>query len=258
MKPLLILLLILSCIYCKSDTNKTSVKSEYYNNSIISNPPLETKTITIGIRYHYLINVNSNINYDGLIKRVNLYNNNLNFAFKNVIKFKWNQEILIHPFDTLTLNNLYNESMVNGTYNVYGSTIKAYSQTGYYNVYIVRTNFNVFSDILLGFTPVLNSPELTDYSVLMPKFDNTFIAYESIVDDEYLTENTLIHETGHWLSLDHPWELSDSMKIAMGLNSKSKYCINYMNYNCYTSEFTNQQLNKMYYFAKNYRKYLVN
>jgi len=258
MRPLLILLIIFNCIACIKNTNTTSVKSEYYNNSIIDTPPLESKTITIKIKYHYLINTDAIINYDGLMRRVNLYNNNLNLAFKNVINFKWNQEILIHPFDTLTLNNLYNESMINSAHNIYDSAIKSYSQTGYYNVYIVRTNFNVFGDILLGFTPVLNSPDTIDYSALMPRFDNTFIAYESIVDDEYLTENTLIHETGHWLSLDHPWELSDSMKVIMGLNSKSKYCINYMNYNCYTSEFTNQQLNKMYYFAKNYRKYLVN
>jgi hypothetical protein len=80
---------------------------------------LESKTITIKIKYHYLINTDAIINYDGLMRRVNLYNNNLNLAFKNVINFKWNQEILIHPFDTLTLNNLYNESMINSAHNIY-------------------------------------------------------------------------------------------------------------------------------------------
>lgn len=247
---------LLICVISCTDVHTPTLKPSIYNNSEVT-VELVKDSITIPVMYHYLYDTLTVNNYVELVKCVKETHKNLNTSFKKTVIFKWNSLLLYHPINEVKLPELYT-SLVNrnAKFDYLNYIINTYSFTGFYNVFIIKTEF-IPGDILLGFTPVSGNDNFATYQADQPGYDNTFVSYETIVDKEFLTENTLIHETGHWLGLEHPWELNDSTKVLMGLQNKMKYCINYMNYNCYTSEFTHQQLNFMHNFAKKYRKYLV-
>lgn len=254
MYRLLCVLVIL--IGCTNTQPNPIAKYNIYNNSTVT-VELTKDSVTIPIIYHYLYDTLTSDKYLQLVNAVTNVHKNLNLAFKKTIKFKWDIVLLYHPIDTIKLPDLYRGLVgIKSDFDYLNYIINTYSFKRYFNVYIIKTDMKP-GEILLGFTPVSANGDFTIYSSKMPGYDNAFVSYETIIDNEFLTENTLIHETGHWLGLEHPWEMNDSTKLEMGLQNKMKYCINYMNYNCYTSEFTNQQLNYMNKFAKNFRNYLV-
>ncbi len=254
MYRLLCVLVIL--IGCTNVHPNPIAKYNIYSNSDAT-VELSKDSIIIPVIYHYLYDTLTPTKYRELANHVANTHKNLNLAFKNVVKFKCDIVLLYHAIDSIKLPDLYKSLVgVRSDFDYLNYIINTYSFKRYYNVFIIKTDMKP-GEILLGFTPVSANEDFTIYSSKMPGYDNAFVSYETIIDNEFLTENTLIHETGHWLGLEHPWELNDSSKIAMGLQNKMKYCINYMNYNCYTSEFTNQQLNFMQSFAKKYRNYLI-
>jgi hypothetical protein len=133
------------------------------------------------------------------------------------------------------------------------SLVEDFERKGSVNVYIFDTY--MLADIefeLMGFTPILKS-DFEAYESVAPSLDRIFLSYSSL--DK---QNTLVHEMGHFLGLDHPWEMSTIDKDQMGLGTAKKIESNHMAYGAEVSSFTEEQLKSMHDFALNYRSYLIN
>lgn len=123
---------------------------------------------------------------------------------------------------------------------------------GTLNVFVFDTYVEEGSNAaLMGFTPIL-SAQHDKYGMLSPSFDRMYIAFKSLKN-----KTTIVHEMGHYLGLRHPWEMSDSDKIDLGIANKSDELCNHMSYNHAVNKFTKQQLDQMRVFALKFRDYLT-
>lgn len=210
--------------------------------------------LVIPIRYHFIYT--DTVNY--LLERVydistlDIVHQKLNEAYKGKIIFKRDSINRYHVYQ-YNLAELYDDYKY-GRQELWNRMVADFSEKGMYNVFIVQTDKINPITHLLGFTPVLTA-DFGEYKVVSPRYDNIAVSYIGLFD--YEAGTTVIHETGHWLGLSHPFELDYKERLALGLNSKYKICINYMNYNCFVAEFTDEQLAVQYNFAKKYRKYLM-
>ena len=119
------------------------------------------------------------------------------------------------------------------------------------NIYLAPTRMDTSTgQVLLGFTPIYSDWN-EGYAEVTPKKDNIIVSFEGLEKG-----TTLIHEMGHFLSLEHPWQLNYEEKKLLKLEKESDICRNYMNYSCFTDQFTFEQKVQMMFFAKKYRFYL--
>lgn len=123
---------------------------------------------------------------------------------------------------------------------------------GSINIYIFDT-YSKRPDgaAMMGFTPVLSRMRHT-YEHNSPQFDRIFLSYPGLKD---LT--TLVHEMGHFLGLNHPWDLNHINKHMMGLTDDDTIKKNHMSYGLNVAQFTEEQLDRMQHFAKTFRSYLL-
>ena len=123
---------------------------------------------------------------------------------------------------------------------------------GSINIYIFDT-YSKRPDgaAMMGFTPVLSRMRHT-YEHNSPQFDRIFLSYPGLKD---LT--TLVHEMGHFLGLNHPWDLNHINKHMMGLTDDDTIKKNHMSYGLKVAQFTEEQLDRMQHFAKTFRSYLL-
>lgn len=123
---------------------------------------------------------------------------------------------------------------------------------GRLNVFVFDTYTPANSNqSLMGFTPILRDKQ-EDYGAISPEFDRMYIAYESL-----LKKTTLVHEIGHFLGLQHPWEMSMHSKQQFGLVKQTDQDDNHMSYHHDVHKFTTQQIEHMRLFALEYRSYLL-
>jgi len=131
--------------------------------------------------------------------------------------------------------------------------VKNIEDKGSINVYIFDSY--VIEDLnaeLMGFTPIFRASH-KEYEQTSPTFDRIFLAYSAL-----RKKTTLVHEMGHFLGLDHPWEMTDINQDLMGLNSTASIEENHMAYGSKVEGFTSEQLDRMQHFALQFRGYLVN
>ncbi len=104
---------------------------------------------------------------------------------------------------------------------------------------------------LMGFTPIFRASH-KDYINASPSFDRIFLSYNALAK-----QTTLVHEMGHFLGLDHPWEMSEINRKLMGLESEEQVKRNHMAYGLHVDGFTHEQLERMQHFALEFRSYLI-
>ncbi|WP_235294773.1 zinc metalloprotease [Portibacter lacus] len=133
------------------------------------------------------------------------------------------------------------------------SLVENIEDQGSINIYIFDSYvIQEMNAELMGFTPIFRASH-KDYADASPSFDRIFLAYSALEK-----KTTLVHEMGHFLGLDHPWEMSDINKDLMGLSEKSDISENHMAYGPSVDGFTSEQLERMQHFAKQFRAYLIN
>lgn len=161
------------------------------------------------------------------------------------------------------LNNLYMDS--NGAYlptlhedyfldagAMLDEITEPIEQKGSINVYLFDTYVKENTDqALMGFTPILTAKQKM-YADHSPLFDRILIAYAGLN-----SKTTLVHEMGHFLGLQHPWEMNTVNKQFMGFANRDIIDRNHMSYNADVDDFTDEQLERMQDFAKRFRSYLV-
>ena len=103
---------------------------------------------------------------------------------------------------------------------------------------------------LMGFTPIFRA-EHKEYVNASPSFDRIFLAYNALKK-----QSTLVHEMGHFLGLDHPWQMNEVNKVLLGLDTEQGIEKNHMAYGVKVDHFTAQQLDRMWHFAIRFRSYL--
>lgn len=186
------------------------------------------------------------------LKEINALKDNveyLNREFEGKIKFEMNQYVVNEGFALLP--DLHREYIGVEELTV-DSLVKNIESQGSINVFIFDSY--VIEDLdaeLMGFTPIFKAKH-SDYELVSPSFDRIFIAYSALEK-----KTTLVHEMGHFLGLDHPWEMTDTNRNLMGLSSQDLTEKNHMAYGFKVSEFTDEQLEKMQHFALEFRTYLV-
>lgn len=233
---------------CKN-TNAIRISSDIITESIDS-------TLVIPIKYHFIFSDSSYITTELKSIDTSLYkiNAELNKAYNQYIHFEADSFYLytIHDY---SIEKLYNNYQYENK-KIWDSIIEKNAVLGSLNIFILKSTASKLDNTsnLIGFTPVLIY-NFYDYEKESPKYDNVIISYNDQFGSEVST--TIIHEIGHWLGLSHPFDMTVSDKIKLGLTSNYKICINYMNYNCFISEFTPEQLKVQYNFAKKYRYYLL-
>lgn len=124
-------------------------------------------------------------------------------------------------------------------------------EKGAINIYVMDTYLpEGKTAALLGFTPILKSRRNT-YSINSPRFDRIYIAFPALADP-----STIVHEMGHFLGLDHPWDMNHINLDLMGIN-EGNFKKNHMTYNLNVDHFTQEQLARMRDFAWQFRDYLM-
>ncbi len=132
------------------------------------------------------------------------------------------------------------------------SLVAEVEKVGAINIYLFDTySVDGSGRAMMGFTPVLSRKRHT-YVHNSPYFDRMFISYPGLRD-----KSTIVHEMGHFLGLDHPWEMSHINLELMGITSEEVYDTNHMTYSTNASSFTQEQLERMQHFAIEFRSYLI-
>lgn len=130
--------------------------------------------------------------------------------------------------------------------------IEPIEKSGFVNVFLFDTYIDEYTDrALMGFTPTLRARH-NIYGSKSPKFDKILIAYPGLS-----TKTTIVHEMGHFLGLQHPWEMSDVNIQFMGLQDPEVLSRNHMTYRERVDDFTEEQLERMQDFALRFRSYLL-
>jgi hypothetical protein len=111
----------------------------------------------------------------------------------------------------------------------------------------VFPTYNTDEGMLLGFTPVLRN-QLWYYEEAAPMYDALFMTYAGLNKG-----TTLAHEGGHWHTLPHVWELSESEQGDLKL--KEVWTHNVMNYGQMLTEIDNSQLVQVHTSATTIRAY---
>lgn len=208
-------------------------------------------TLNIDIVFHFILELGKeSIDYDTLLLDTAI--NKLNRAFENTIKFNLHDKIYYHT-SNMDLKELYTDYIKDSKR--YDKLIKGNSLKGYYNIFILKDPLqDALGNTLMGFTPVFVTG-FEDYIKISPHYDLVLLSYRGLF--EYNDGAALIHETGHFLGLQHVFDMEHSDMIDMGFINEYEICVNYMNYNCFSSKFTKQQLEYMVLFARYYRNYLL-
>lgn len=206
---------------------------------------------TYKITYHFLYDstgFNTSLIHDDLIFLQKTHDE-LNKGFNGIAKFDIFQIELNQYSDNLW--NLYTDYIHGGT--KWDDLILSYGVDCTINIFIVRNSDPIDGIDILGFTP--QSENYYDYQNKYPLYNGMAISYSSL--SKYNLAQPLIHEMGHFFGLKHPWELTNEELISFNLQNADNVCTNYMNYNCYTNMFTEEQKKYIKYFQNSYRKYLA-
>lgn len=242
MKHILAVLLIMSSMFMNSCAKSQSLK----NVEVTQNK----ETIVIPIIYHCFTSTQSDKKLrDSVLKSIKQIHNELNQSFDSLIYFDTAPLVIFHD-DNFNVAGLLRDVWMMGGYE-FKRLINTYNMPGYYNVYIMPTEYDGLSGTL-GVTPVLANPDSLEEK--SPFYDVTLISYEGLVE---FKSSVLIHETGHWLGLTHTFELTNDELRELGMCTIFDVCSNYMNYGCFLSQFSKGQLEEMVDYAKNYRCYLI-
>ncbi len=173
----------------------------------------------------------------------------LNEEFEDAIKFEVknffvNEGYALLPdlhqeyfsVEELTIDSLVRDIETEGAINVY-----------IFDSYVIEE----MNAELMGFTPIFRAGH-SEYENASPGFDRIFLAYSALEK-----KTTLVHEMGHFLGLDHPWEMSQINQHLMGLEDEASIEKNHMAYGHKVEGFTREQLERMQHFALQFRSYLV-
>jgi hypothetical protein len=186
---------------------------------------------------------------DGIIQRVNENVQYLNQEFEDKVKFEVKHYFIDDGFAMLP--DLHKEYFGVEELTV-DSLVKNLENKGSINVFIfdsyVEEEINAE---LMGFTPIFRTSQ-HDYRLVSPTFDRIFIAYGALEK-----QTTLVHEMGHFLGLEHPWEMNEKNKDVFGLANEEDIKENHMAYGIEVHNFTPEQLDRMQQFALEYRSYLI-
>ena len=173
----------------------------------------------------------------------------LNDEFEGVIKFEA-KEIVVNSGQAF-LPDLHKEYFGVEEKTV-DSLVRDIESHGSINVYIFDSYvIEELNAELMGFTPIFKANH-KEYVNASPNFDRIFLSYSSLPK-----QTTLVHEMGHFLGLDHPWEMSEINQSMMGLHSDSDIDHNHMAYGINVESFTYEQLERMQHFALEFRSYLI-
>lgn len=173
----------------------------------------------------------------------------LNQEFEGKVKFESNH-IFLDP-NKAYLPDLHVDAFTIDE-PIISSLVEPIQEEGAINVFLFDTYYlEGTNQALMGFTPIL-AGRYDTYAKTTPKFDRIFIAYAGLEN-----KTTLVHEVGHFLGLEHPWEMSDINLSMMGLDDHDEMEHNHMTYNQDVSSFTEEQLERMRDFALKFRGYLV-
>ncbi len=171
----------------------------------------------------------------------------LNQAFDASIVFAHPDSIIKSDKKNI-LTELY-DAYIDGDQNF--EKIRTYSKKGTINVFLMPTQEDTLNgQVLLGFTPIYQD-WFKGLEQVSPRMDNLFVSYDGIQK-----QTTLTHEMGHFFGLSHPFQMNFEERKKLSLETEKAICTNFMNYNCFVNEFTNNQVHLMNYFAKTYRSYL--
>lgn len=173
----------------------------------------------------------------------------VNQEFEGLVRFKLN-DIFIDPSKAF-LPDLHRDAFTDEELEI-NRLVKPIEEQGTLNVFLFDTYYlQGTNKALMGFTPIL-SGKYDTYKTSSPRFDRIFMAYAGLEN-----RTTLVHEIGHFLGLEHPWEMSHFNKSMMGLATVESQQHNHMTYNAEVNGFTSEQLERMRDFALKFRKYLI-
>jgi hypothetical protein len=217
------------------------VPSESYNEELFYETPVMRLNVymmgQVEVDTRLTVLVNENIDY-------------LNQEFEGVIRFEFNEFFMDHSKGYLPI--LYDEFNNHTEANSINRLVRPIEVKGAINVFLFDTYTEEGTDrALMGFTPRLSAKQEV-YGLNSPNFDRIFMAYAGLEN-----KTTLVHEMGHFLGLNHPWELSGSSKLTAGIRSELDEEHNHMSYGPNVMKFTPQQLESMRKHALKYRRYLM-
>lgn len=173
----------------------------------------------------------------------------INQEFEGQIKFEIN-EIFIDP-NKAYLPDLHADAFTDEEIEI-NRLVRPLEKQGAINVYLFDTYYlQGTNQALMGFTPIM-AGRYDTYETTSPRFDRVFMAYAGLE-----SRTTLVHEIGHFLGLEHPWEMSSFNKRMMGLHNHHAEKHNHMSYNDEVNGFTDEQLERMRDFALKFRRYLI-